>query len=134
MIPSTSNYALVAEFHRAMRHTHDSIDLTDGSERTKAFLELRKKLIMEEVIEFFDALDSGVLVDVLKEAADIDYVRLGTLVGIKGIGDVTDAVFAEVHASNMSKLGSDGNPLYRDDGKVLKGPNYRAPDLARFIK
>jgi predicted HAD superfamily Cof-like phosphohydrolase len=44
------------------------------------------------------------------------------------------SVFNEVHASNMSKLGDDGRPIYREDGKVLKGPNYRKPDLSKFVE
>lgn len=56
-------------------------------------------------------------------------IRVSELLGIDII-----SVFNEVHASNMSKLGDDGHPIYREDGKVLKGPNYRKPDLTKFIE
>ena len=55
-------------------------------------------------------------------------IRVAELLGIDII-----SVFNEVHASNMSKLGEDGHPIYREDGKVLKGPNYRKPDLTKFV-
>ena len=48
--------------------------------------------------------------------------------------DVIDEVFEEIQQSNMSKLGNDGKPIYRKDGKVLKGPNYFRPNIAKILK
>jgi predicted HAD superfamily Cof-like phosphohydrolase len=65
-----------------------------------------------------------------KELADLLYIVYGTAVTF---GLPLEEVFTEVHRSNMSKLGADGKPLYRADGKVLKGPNYQEPDLDRYF-
>ena len=50
-----------------------------------------------------------------------------------GMGDVIEDIFDEVHRSNMSKLGEDGKPIYREDGKILKGPNFSSPNLSKFL-
>lgn len=69
-----------------------------------------------------DTID--VMQDLVKELCDLQYVAEGSLVSF-GVGN---APYAEVHRSNMSKLGADGRPIYRPDGKVLKGPNYTEAD------
>lgn len=69
-------------------------------------------------------------VEVIDALTDISYLVEGRFVGI---GVPSDAAFDEVHASNMSKLGADGSPIYREDGKILKGPNYRPPNLAPLL-
>lgn len=76
------------------------------------------------------AASDEVLRRLLKELADLRYVVEGAAVTF---GLPIDEAYTEVHRSNMSKLGPDGLPLYRADGKVLKGPNYREPDMERFI-
>lgn len=98
-------------------------------------LKLGYRLIMEEVEELGDALsrllcarsDTAVRENVVKELTDLLYVCnwLAALIGV----DINDA-FARVHLSNMSKLGEDGKPVLREDGKVAKGLNYRPPFLA----
>ncbi len=70
--------------------------------------------------------------NLLKEFADDLYVKLGTLVAL-GVADKFEEAFARVHLSNMSKLDETGKPIYREDGKVLKGPNYKAPDLGDLV-
>ena len=84
---------------------------------------LRQELIHEEFVEF---MESDNLVDVADALTDL-------LVVIYGAGHAygidLDECFKEVHRSNMSKLGEDGKPIYREDGKVLKGPNYSEPNL-----
>jgi predicted HAD superfamily Cof-like phosphohydrolase len=72
----------------------------------------------------------GNLADITKELCDILVVTYGFLVAL---GVDADKAFAEVHASNMSKLGEDGKPIYREDGKVLKGPNYRKADPVKLV-
>lgn len=91
---------------------------------------LREALIDEEVQEFKDAVAEGDLINAFKELADILYVVYGTAVEM---GGDLDSVLNEVHKSNMSKLGEDGLPVYRPDGKVLKGPNYREPDVKTVL-
>lgn len=91
---------------------------------------LRLKLIYEEYTELEDAITEKHLVGIADALTDILYVTYGT--GL-AYGIDLDKCFEEVHRSNMSKLGADGNPLYREDGKVLKGPNYTEPNLKEVI-
>lgn len=84
---------------------------------------MRWKLIKEEYDEFES---EGEPDRMLKELADLVYVCYGYAATF---GWDLDEAVRRVHASNMSKLGPDGKPIYREDGKVLKGPNYKAPDL-----
>jgi len=88
---------------------------------------LRFKLLKEEFEEVQDAVKAA---DVLKELADLAYVTYGFAATF---GWDLDEAVRRVHASNMSKLGTDGKPIYREDGKVLKGPNYKAPDLNDLV-
>jgi hypothetical protein len=89
---------------------------------------LRWTLIEEEFQEVTDSIDP---VNLLKELADLVYVTYGFAATF---GWNLDEAVRRVHASNMSKLGADGRPIYRDDGKVLKGENYEAPDLKDLVK
>lgn len=91
---------------------------------------LRISLIEEEFCEFVDAIDDGDIVGVADALTDILYVVYGA--GL-AFGIDLDACFKEVQRSNMSKVGPDGKPIFREDGKVLKGPNYSPPDLAKVI-
>ncbi len=70
--------------------------------------------------------------NMLKEMADVQVVLSGTSVALKPLKHL-DKAFKLVHASNMGKLGENGQPILRADGKVLKGPNYFEPDLAHLI-
>lgn len=90
---------------------------------------IRAKLMAEELIEFNKEMDCGLHVaDLGKELCDLLYVVLGTAITY-GFQDVLERCFDEVHRSNMSKLGADGKPILREDGKVLKGPNYSPANL-----
>lgn len=91
---------------------------------------LRQALIEEEVGELRQAALAGDIVGVADALADIVYVAYGSAC-VYGID--LDAVLDEVHASNMTKLGADGRPVRRADGKVLKGPGYRPPDVRRVL-
>ena len=94
---------------------------------------LRVDLIEEELKELMSALyrDEEVdLVEVADALTDILYVTYGAG---HAFGIDLDKCFGEVQRSNMSKLGEDGKPIYREDGKVLKGPNYFAPDLSKYV-
>ena len=92
---------------------------------------LRYNLIKEELDEFKQALDNNDLLEVADALTDILYVTYGAG---HAFGIDLDACFDEVQNSNMSKLGSDGKPIYNDQGKVMKGPNYFKPDLSKYIK
>lgn len=96
-----------------------------SAEEEKRLAEFRLSLIDEEYGELVEALQWGDLRFIAKEAADLVYVVVGTCVAF---GIPFDEVFDAVHRSNMSKLDDDGKPYLREDGKVMKGPNYRAPE------
>jgi predicted HAD superfamily Cof-like phosphohydrolase len=91
---------------------------------------LRVDLIEEELKELHEAIADNDIVEVADALTDLLYV-------VYGMGDVfginLDMTFKEVHRSNMSKLGEDGKPVRREDGKVLKGPNYSPPDLKSIV-
>jgi NTP pyrophosphatase (non-canonical NTP hydrolase) len=96
----------------------------------------QKNLIVEEFKEFLEADQSMVLMHpqdreaTLKELADLIYVCAQYAENMNW--DIEQAL-RRVHRSNMSKLGEDGKPIYREDGKVLKGPNYQPPDLSDLV-
>lgn len=91
---------------------------------------LRLDLIQEEVQELRDGLGKRSILEIADALTDILYVVYGAG---HAFGIDLDDCFNEVHSSNMTKLGADGRPLYREDGKVMKGPNYREPDLTPFV-
>ncbi len=96
----------------------------------------QKNLIVEEFKEFLEADQNMVLMHpqdreaTLKELADLIYVCAQYAENMNW--DIEQAL-RRVHRSNMSKLGEDGEPIYREDGKVLKGPNYQPPDLSDLV-
>ena len=91
---------------------------------------LRYDLIKEELREFKEAIDKKDIKEVADALTDILYVTYGAG---HAFGIDLDKCFAEVQNSNMSKLGSDGKPIFNDKGKVMKGPNYFKPDLEKFL-
>ena len=93
---------------------------------------LRYKLGKEELDEYLDACKDGDLIEVADALADQLYILLGTMIS-HGMQDVIEDIFDEVHRSNMSKLGEDGKPIHREDGKVLKGPNYSPPNVSKYL-
>ena len=92
---------------------------------------LRFELIKEELEELKVALDQKNLKEVADALTDILYVTYGAG---HAFGMDLDKCFDEVQASNMSKLGADGKPIYNESGKVMKGPNYFEPNLRKFIE
>ena len=87
---------------------------------------LRYDLIHEELDELYDSMKTDDLVGIADALTDLLYVVYGAG---HAYGINLDACFRHIHASNMSKLDDEGNPIYRDDGKVMKGPNYWPPEL-----
>lgn len=112
-----------------VREFHEKFGMPIGKKPRWLTMErqkLRLGLIEEEYNEFLDGYHDRDLVNAAKELADIVYVVYGAAIEL---GIDLDSVFSEVHRSNMSKLGEDGKPHYREDGKVLKGPNYHEADV-----
>ncbi len=103
----------------------------DPSFSTDKINKLRLSLIKEEVQELSEAIQKKDLLEVADALTDILYVTYGAG---HAFGIDLDKCFDEVQASNMSKLGEDGKPIYNEDGKVMKGPNYFRPDLKKFTK
>ena len=93
---------------------------------------LRYKLMREENEEYLDAANNKDLVEVADALGDMLYILCGTIIE-HGMQHKIEEVFNEIQRSNMSKLGADGNPIYREDGKVLKGPTYFKPDIKTIL-
>lgn len=93
---------------------------------------LRYKLMREENEEYLEAANNNDLVEVADALGDLLYILCGTIIE-HGLQYKIEEVFEEIQRSNMSKLGEDGEPIYREDGKVLKGPNYFKPDIAAIL-
>ena len=91
---------------------------------------LRISLIKEELDELTKAINENDILEVADALTDILYVTYGAG---HAFGVDLDKCFDEVQKSNMSKLGDDGKPIYNENGKVLKGPNYFKPDLSKFL-
>lgn len=115
-----TNEHKVIEFHEAFGHPIPHIAGFPDSDR----ISLRLGLITEELSELSLAVDTRDLTEVADALGDILYVTYG--MGIE-FGLPMNAIFGAIHDSNMSKLGEDGKPIYREDGKILKGPNYKKP-------
>jgi predicted HAD superfamily Cof-like phosphohydrolase len=127
-----------------VREFHDAFGLEVGAPISHRLMKLRCLLMAEELQEFVNAANvilthieqgAGVqpkpLGELVKELADLAYVVYGTAVSL---GIDLDGAIDAVHESNMSKLGDDGKPVRRADGKVLKGPNYQPPaNMERFV-
>ena len=86
----------------------------------------------EENQEYFDAANNDDLVEVADALGDMLYILCGTIIE-HGLQHKIEEIFDEIQRSNMSKLDSNGLPIYRDDGKVMKGPNYFKPDISGII-
>lgn len=94
--------------------------------------QLRFNLMDEENKEYLEAATNNDLVEVADALGDMLYILCGTILE-HGMQHKIEEVFNEIQRSNMSKLGEDGKPIYREDGKVLKGPNYFKPDIASIL-
>ena len=120
---------LVAVFHRSFQLPLRSDPAWSGID--DGLRDLRIDLLVEEVGEYVQAARDGNLVGVADALADIAYVAYGAALSY---GVDLDAVIAEVHRANMSKLGPDGRPVLRSDGKVLKSNSYRPPNVEGLLQ
>lgn len=93
---------------------------------------LRHRLMHEENEEYLEAAKNGDLVEIADALGDMMYILYGTICK-HGLQDRIADIFDEIHRSNMSKLGADGKPIYREDGKVMKGENYFKPNIAKYL-
>ena len=121
-----SNFSKVGTFMK----TFGQEVKTEPSFSTDKINKLRIDLIKEELEELTVAMSKKDLLEVADALTDILYVTYGAG---HAFGIDLDSCFEEVQNSNMSKLGSDGKPIYNDSGKVMKGPNYFKPDLSKFV-
>lgn len=120
----------VEEFHRIYKlgNSENPIGkLENGKEN------LRFELMKEENEEYLEAAKNGDIVEVADALGDMMYILCGTIIE-HGMQHIIEEVFDEIHRSNLSKLDENGNPIYREDGKVIKGPNYFPPDIKKIIK
>lgn len=119
----------VYEFHKAFNHPIQTEPRWPEGIRC----ELRQNLVAEEADEFFKAVDERNMTETADAICDLMYVILGAALEF-GLGSRLELMFDEVHRSNMSKLGEGGKPVYREDGKSLKGPNFSPPDLKTILE
>jgi NTP pyrophosphatase (non-canonical NTP hydrolase) len=113
---------MLDEFHAAFGQPFGHGSLADST--------LRRRLHNEEHAELIEALDAGALAAVAQELADVVYVAYGTA---HSLGIPLDAVLAEVHRANMSKFGPDGQPILREDGKVMKSAEFVPADVVAVL-
>ena len=119
----------VKEFHTAFQIGHSETPIADLGE-TKKYL--RYNLMKEENEEYLEAVLNNDLVEIADALGDMMYILCGTIIE-HGLQHKIEEVFDEIQRSNMSKLGEDGKPIYREDGKVMKGPNYFKPDFSKIL-
>ena len=125
-----SKIAAVTKFHTAFKLNMNSKPIADiGKERNL----LRFNLMKEENEEYLEAANNNDMVEVADALGDMLYILCGTIIE-HGMQHKIEAVFEEIQQSNMSKLGADGQPIYRQDGKVLKGPNYFKPNIKQILE
>jgi len=120
----------VKTFHTAFKIGHrETPKASLGIEKNM----LRYKLMREENEEYLEAANNDDLVEIADALGDMLYILCGTIIE-HGLQHKIEDVFDEIQRSNMSKLGEDGEPIYREDGKVLKGPNYFKPNIQDILE
>ena len=130
----------MTKYEEKVQNFHQVMNLPVNVSFNIALLELRTRLIKEETEELFAEIDAAIFQiqnnqrierptfeNMCKEMADVQYALSGMAVSF---GLPLEQAFDATHDSNMSKLGPDGKPIYREDGKITKGPNYHKPDLS----
>lgn len=120
----------VSKFHEAFGLGRNESPTADLGMRKNL---LRYKLMREENEEYLEAANNDDLVEVADALGDMLYILCGTIIE-HGMQHKIEEVFNEIQKSNMSKLGADGKPIYREDGKVLKGPNFFHPDIKSILE
>ncbi|MDD3721201.1 MAG: nucleoside triphosphate pyrophosphohydrolase family protein [Lutibacter sp.] len=120
----------VQEFHKSfgLEIQHKPIAKLEENK-----LKLRFDLMAEENNEYFEAAKNNDLIEVADALGDMLYILCGTILE-HGMQYKIEEIFNEIQRSNMSKLGENGKPIYREDGKVLKGPNYFKPNILEILE
>ncbi len=121
--------AAVSEFHKAFGLGMKETPTADLGIKKNL---LRYELMREENEEYLEAANNNDLVEVADALGDMLYILCGTIIE-HGMQYKIEEVFNEIQRSNMSKLGENGKPIYREDGKVLKGPNYFKPKIQEIL-
>ena len=120
----------------AVETFHNAFGIENHYQPTAALsaaeVQLRYDLMKEENDEYLEAAQRGDLIEVADALGDQLYILCGTILR-HGLQHKIVEVFEEIQRSNMSKLDSNGKPIYREDGKVMKGPNYFKPDFTKII-
>lgn len=128
------NFAKIID---CVREFHDAFGIANGNspqgQLDEGTVRLRHRLMAEETEEYLEAALAGDAVEVADALGDQLYILCGTILS-HGMQHVIEEVFMEIQSSNMSKLGADGQPIYREDGKVMKGPNYFRPNIAAILE
>lgn len=120
----------VEEFHKAFGLGVANAPVAKLSDQK---LKLRFDLMAEENEEYLEAANNNDLVEVADALGDMLYILCGTILE-HGLQFKIEEVFDEIQRSNMSKLGENGKPIYREDGKVMKGPNYFKPKIKSILE
>ncbi len=120
----------VEDFHNAFGLGVAKKPTIDLSKET---IKLRFNLMKEENEEYFEAAKRNDMVEVADALGDMLYILCGTILS-HGMQDKIHEIFEEIQTSNMSKLGDDGKPIYRKDGKVMKGPKYFKPNIRAILE
>jgi predicted HAD superfamily Cof-like phosphohydrolase len=127
---------LLQDCIKDVRTFHDAFSI-ENEEKPKALISdndilLRFNLMREENEEYFEAAKDGDLIEIADALGDMLYILCGTILK-HGMQDKIEEVFTEIQRSNMSKLDIDGNPIYREDGKVLKSDQYFKPNIKAIL-
>ena len=121
----------------SVKQFHDAFNIEVANSPTVNLslekIQLRFKLMQEENKEYLIAAKDNDIVEVADALGDMLYILCGTIL-THGMQHKIEEVFDAIQQSNMSKLDVNGKPIYREDGKVLKGPNYFKPDITKFFK
>ncbi|MEC4005652.1 nucleoside triphosphate pyrophosphohydrolase family protein [Flavobacterium sp. SUN052] len=120
----------VKEFHTAFKIGFSENRIASLGENKNL---LRYNLMKEENEEYLEAAQNNDIVEIADALGDMLYILCGTIIE-HGLQDKIEEVFNEIQRSNMSKLGEDGQPIYREDGKVMKGPNYFKPNFEEILR
>jgi|TARA_B110000240_G_C13471095_1_gene440992 predicted HAD superfamily Cof-like phosphohydrolase len=120
----------VQTFHDSFKIHSTDVPTVEVEDR---LIDLRHKLMAEENDEYLEAAKSGDLVEVADALGDMLYILCGTII-THGMQHKIEEVFSEIQRSNMSKLDKDGNPIYREDGKVMKSDLYFKPNIGEILE
>lgn len=120
----------VARFHDVFKIGNETVPLGGVPESTYM---LRYNLMKEENEEYLEAARNGDLVEIADALGDMMYILCGTILK-HGLQDIIEDVFEEIQRSNMSKLDENGEPIYREDGKILKSNRYFRPDIGKILE